>query len=219
MADPKSESDRKPELEGLNIKSVTRRAKPRNQWQIDEVRWEFQRRRAGRFRLSEVINFLSKNSEKDLEWWANALADAIGGKKVTLRNPRSLTDKLPHIPPGKPIPRMLRAYYDCVDVDDVNRWLDANPEPEWEDGFRFASRQRSRPNRDTRQDLETSTGKRRKLTDEQRAAIAQRAGNGETHQKLAAEFGITRQAVGSICKKAASGEKKGRASPFPGVAT
>lgn len=54
-----------------------------------------------------------------------------------------------------------------------------------------------------------------KLTDEQRAEIVQRAKNGETHQKLAEEFGVTRQYVSKLC----DGMRSQRASPFPSVAT
>ncbi|OXJ00818.1 MULTISPECIES: hypothetical protein [Burkholderia] len=128
-------------LEGLGIKLMTWRAKPRDQRQVDEVRWEFLRRRAGRFRLREIINFLSKNTETKPEWWADALVDAIGKKDLQLRNPRNLADAKPLIAPGKPVPRTLRAYEDCVDVDDVNRWLDGHPD--WRVTFRFAPRRRS----------------------------------------------------------------------------
>jgi len=128
-------TDSKPKLEGLGIQTVVWRAKPRNARQIDEVRWEFQRRRAGRFRLLEIINFLSKNTETKREWWADALVEAIDLKRIPLRNPCNFSDAKPYIAPGKPVPRILRAYYDCVDLDDVNRWLDAHPE--WRETWRF----------------------------------------------------------------------------------
>ncbi|KGS09889.1 hypothetical protein N4S61_05895 [Burkholderia pseudomallei] len=61
--------------------------------------------------------------------------------------------------------------------------------------------------------------KRSKLTDEQREQIRLRAGQGEAHQKLADEFGVTRQAVSKLCKDPGNRGERGGPSPFPSVAT
>ncbi|VWC44407.1 hypothetical protein [Burkholderia lata] len=65
----------------------------------------------------------------------------------------------------------------------------------------------------------TAARKRSKLTAEQREQIRLRAGQGEAHQKLADEFGVTRQAISKLCKEVGNGAEKGSPSPFPGVAT
>lgn len=119
-------------IQGPYTKGVVYRAKPRTGEQLEEVLWERQRRRAGRFRVGEVINFLSKNT--GLHDCAGFIQRAISERQLPLRNPRDYSDFRNYPTNGK-LPDIIRAFHDCVDTADVNRWLDSHPE--WRVKYRF----------------------------------------------------------------------------------
>jgi len=88
---------------------------------------------AGRLTISEVGARLASETGIDAARWESTLNDAIRAGMLPLKNPRNLADALPYA-----VPKNLRAFYDRVDVADVNKLLDANQE--WHVAYRFACR-------------------------------------------------------------------------------
>lgn len=86
---------------------------------------------AGRLTIEEVARQLSKATGIDAERWERTVVEAVQGTQLPLKNPRNLADFLPY-----GVPQNLRAFYDRLDVTDVNRWLDAHPE--WRVSMRFS---------------------------------------------------------------------------------
>jgi hypothetical protein len=51
------------------------------------------------------------------------MLEDIRARKLPLRNPQNYADRLPY-----PVPKLVRPYYDQVDAEGLNKWLDAYPE-------------------------------------------------------------------------------------------
>lgn len=86
--------------------------------------------RAGRLHIQTVADRLAKRTGIDAPRWESTLIDAIRTGTLPLKNPRNLADSLPYA-----VPKNLRAFYDRVQVVDVNALLDANPS--WQVSYRF----------------------------------------------------------------------------------
>lgn len=86
--------------------------------------------RAGRLHIETVAARLAKRTGVDATRWESTLVDAIRAGILPLKNPRNLADSLPYA-----VPKNLRAFYDRVQVADVNALLDANPS--WQVSYRF----------------------------------------------------------------------------------
>lgn len=86
--------------------------------------------RAGRLELERVASTLATATGIEAERWQSTIVDAIKRGELPLKNPRNLADPLPYA-----VPKNLRTFYDRVDVADLNRWLDENPD--WGVAYRF----------------------------------------------------------------------------------
>ncbi|WP_153074996.1 hypothetical protein [Paraburkholderia bonniea] len=86
--------------------------------------------RAGRQTIEGIAKTLAQKSGVDTARWEDTIVDAVKAGALSLKNPRNLADSLPY-----PVPNNLRAFYDRVDIADVNKLLDAHPE--WLMKYRF----------------------------------------------------------------------------------
>jgi hypothetical protein len=86
--------------------------------------------RAGRLRITQIAETLAKATGIDAARWESTIVDAVKAGPLPLKNPRNLADSLPYS-----VPKNLRAFYDRVDITDVNRWLDDNSG--WGVAYRF----------------------------------------------------------------------------------
>lgn len=85
---------------------------------------------AGRYTIKEACAVLFKATGIYADRWKKTMLESIQKGDLPLRNPTDYSDRLPYA-----VPKQLLSFYEQVDADGLNGWLDAHKE--WNVIYRF----------------------------------------------------------------------------------
>lgn len=91
---------------------------------------ESAKRAAGLYTILEAWQALSHATGITATRWRQTMLRDIRSGKLPLRNPQNPADRLPY-----EVPLELQAFYDQVDAQSLNKWLNAHPD--WSVSYRF----------------------------------------------------------------------------------